>query len=406
MAMVTTDDVMTEVEKLSRMVADSSISLDELPAAIENRSIAAIEDELATDAEGEAIPDDQTAVDKWFTRPTADGETVDTDPEVVTITSEDCTVEYVVVESQMYSEKKDNRGPKDDDGTYAARWVVGEDDSTTQDYFIHRVEWKSSFTNPLSELTESTTDQSPLEVVRGWLGFEQPLPEDLTDVESHTWYQAQGDIAFQFRDFEDWVKQQAEQLAQESINTEKHGLIEEWIDEHSQFNDLDGFRISVTTPSLSNIGTVNCRVKRSTTDGLKELQTDLNLDEETIRRKMRDDWTRLTANRRKKIIERVMKQKPKAYADTHSPNEKEILDKKKQAVRSNINSNLQRQNVIIGNHIVIVARAMATTGQGRETLVLPQSTEVRVLHDEHGNLSRTIGPTVLDIDILDRHERN
>jgi len=383
--MTTTDEVMEEIEILQQNLNNIDLPLKDLPEAINNREIGKIRESIQTDE------DDKDAIGKWFNH-YENRDQKQSEVTSIAVRNSSGEVEYVIVQSEMHSDRKKNIG---DNGNYHARWVVGRDDSSVQDVFIHRVEWEHSFENPLDEL------ENPLETVKQWLGFEEYLPSDPSDIQNGIWYQAQGDIAIQFNSYESYVNNKVRNRVNNEIKSAKEEAYESWEDTGHQFILSDDIRISRSLSRLS------VTVKPSSTGDLKELQNELGFSEETVRNKMRDDWKQLTAKRRKKVIKRLIRNDIKNHLKEVTPNKEDIKPQIKHEVVSEIADSISQQNAIIGNHLLICEKGInerATRGT-QAKIVIPEESDIHLIHDEHSNKTITVGESIIKVKVLNRHEQ-
>jgi len=383
--MVKTNYVMVEVEELSALVESLDLDLGDLPDALEARDVAAVRESLETDE------DDKEAISKWFTH-YEDDEMVPSEVEAISVYNKDETVEYVIVRSEMRSSRK-KQVDDNDDRTYHAVWVVGRDDSIVQKYFIHRVEWRSSFEKSLDDI------DNPLEAVRQWLGFSEYLSTDSAGIEKGTWHQVQGDIAIQLKPYQDEINAKAAQQAKSRTVELKHKLAGDWIEENSELNELDGFIVS------QGHRNTNVMVKRDDTESLKELQSELDISEEAIRDKMDDNWEKLTVKRRKELIRRIMRRRINDFTIERSPETESLTATLLDEIEEDVKGRARQLNIIVGNHIFMFEKAADNSApQGAEaSVILPEKGQVHIVHDEHSNMSLTLGPAVVNIKLLNRH---
>ncbi|WP_336328530.1 hypothetical protein [Halovenus sp. HT40] len=389
-----TEDVLAEVDALAEMLTETEAGLTDIPTLVNDRKEQTL---LTIFADSE---DDRTAVSKWFSH-LVDGDEQQSAVEAVLIDDEAGEPTYALVRSEMYSSRKQHSAPDDgDDGTYHALWVVGHDDSIAQEFFIHRVDWKRRFEKPLTEADWSISD------VRRWLGFDLPLPDAGEELETGMWYQSQGDVALRVTPLSAKIESAVKSRANNEVNRKTKRARQDAVDD-SPLADVDS--LSITTGSLGS-GRLSVRAKPSDTDGLRDLQERLGVSEDTIRGMMRDDWQKLTAGRRSDLIERWVRNQIEEAVD--EPDEEAIKAEAREQVEAEIPDDLTQTNVRVGNHLVIFEEGWQNTpGTGTGSLsgeahvTLPTETEVVLIHDEHGTVRRRLGPGIVSIDVLDRHER-
>lgn len=379
--MVTTDDVMAEVNELRDAINTASITLAELPAAIENREQARITTGIATSDE------DGQAISKWFSH-FRDGDEIQSSVDAHPVENTDGKVEYIIVESEMHSDRKQQHG--DGDGIYHARWVVGEDNDTDE-YFVHRCDWEHSFENGLDAI------EDPMETVHDWLGFETELPEDLEDADTGTWYRAQGDLAIKFRGVSNHINRRAKKRTKSILNKLREENLEEWQSQDGVIQTHDDIRLWD--------GTVKIDVER--TDELKDLQADLGISEETLRRKMRDDWQQLTAKRRKKLIKKHVRSKIRKVKNADLPDKEPIRERCEKEVEKELREETGQENHVIGNHLLIcdnVTDRRTRISGGDLDITIPDTSTLNIIHDEHTNKTLQITESIVAVKLLDRHE--
>lgn len=382
--MTVTKEVMDEVETLRRSISETTLTLGDLSEAIKDREIARIKETFNPSGE------EKEAISKWFWH-YEDSEKIKSEIETLDIHNNSDEIEYVLISSEMFSTKKHQRS---DDGTYHARWIVRKDD--TEGYFIHRLEWQQSFENPLSEIN------NPLETTRNWLGFDEYLPEDTSTINNDVWYQIQGDIALRFKPYDSNVESRARQQANNELDTQKETAFKNWKTSDSQnITTID--TLSVTR----SISRINVNAKATSTDVLKDLQRELGYDEQTIRDEMKDNWTRLTANRRKGIIEKLVKREVTEYLDEHTPDKDKLKDAYSKEIRNADLENTTQQNILIGNHLLTIDHAIRTQSQRgiTATVIIPSTGTITLLHDEHSNKELQVKESVIELKVLTRHEQ-
>jgi len=378
---VTTEDIMSEVERLRSLMDDDEIALTlaGVPDAVANREQERLSTFLATD------DDDREAIDKWFSH-YQDGNTTPSEVETDVIGEPD-DPEYVVVRSEMYSQQKANRGG-DGDGHYAAFWIVGEaDDADPDDHFIHRVEWSRSLPE-LDELFEISREQ-----VQRLLGFDADLPPADKPLAMETTYRAQGDLTLEIESYEESVRATARQRASNERRVMKKNRREEWFGE--TLGDIDGVRYSALRTRV--------RVTPDGTDELKELQERLDISEDEIRSGAPDGWDRLTAKRRKKRIQAILASRMNEVVDI--PDKDTLAETEYDTLTSEHAETAHQQNIRIGNHLLIVGEGVQ---DGDRSVLVPEETMLSIIHlnEEHADIERPLQSCRLEADLLDRHERN
>ena len=401
--MTTTEDVLAAAETLRDALNDAVLDLSEVPAAVEDRNRAALRETLV---DGN---DDATALDKWFSHYQGGSERASAVESLAVGGGEKSAsgVEYVLVRSEMYSWNKAARGPDDDDGSYHAVWVIGPD-GDGQDYFIHRVEWRSSFETPLDEAGWTVTD------VRSWLGYEAPLPPADEPLEAGTWHQLQGDVIVKriAITLEELIDEEAtNEVKREQKQTRHHAkeaALEEAI-EASPLTDHDD--VTARLKSFHGPPMLKIQLHQSKTPGLKDVQSALGIEEETIRGMMDDEWKQLTANRREELLCRKIKQAvTDRVGDIEVPSQETLYEAAADEARTQAAENRQQQHLIVGNHLVTIADGVnpypgPTVQEGAASILIPEQTTIHVVHDEHGQQQRKVNPGIITLDVMERHER-
>jgi chemotaxis protein histidine kinase CheA len=401
--MTTTDDVLAAVTELRDTLDAISLELSDVPEAVENRNETALRDALA---DGE---DDRTAIDKWF-RHRRDEDTRESTVEAVALpegsaTAGESSPEYVLVRSEMHSQRKAHHGPDDDDdGSYHAVWVVGRD-GDGQAYFIHRAEWRSAFETPLADAGWTVDD------IRGWLGFDATLPPTDEPLEPDTWYPLQGDVIVKRvpADLEERLTEAAHSEAareqRQKREAAKRAAIEDAIEEARFAAHED---VSIYTRESR----VTVRVDARKTPKLKAIQSDLGIEESEIRDRMNDEWQQLTAKRRKKLLCRHIRRAVTDEVDVDDgvPDLEPLQTEARAALDERVASNRHQQHFLVGNHLVIVEDAIQPypgdePRDAAASMLVPEATTIITIHDEHGYDSREIAPGIISIDVMERHDR-
>lgn len=401
--MTTTEDVLAAAEVLRDALNDAALELAEVPAAVEDRNRAALRETLVDD------DDDATALDKWFCHYQGGSEQASAVESLAVGGGEGSTsdVEYVLVRSEMYSRNKAARGSDDDDGSYHAVWVIGPD-GDGQDYFIHRVEWRKQFETPLDEAGWTVAD------VRSWLGYEAPLPPADEPLEAGTWHQLQGDVivkrvSITLKELiDEEATNEAEREQRQTRRAAKEAALEGAI-EASPLTDHDN--VTARLKSFHGPPMLEIQVHQSKTSGLKDIQSALGIEEETIREMMDDEWQRLTANRREELLCRKIKQAvTDRVGDIEVPSQETLYEAAIDEAQTQPAENRQQQHLIVGNHLVTIADGVEpypgpTVQEGAASILVPEPTTIHAVHDEHGQRRREINPGIITLDVMERHER-
>lgn len=385
---MTTDEIMDSVDQLRNLLssdsdASQSLTLATLPGAIRNRQVERVKAFVATSE------DDREAVDKWFSHRER-GDSKQSEVDVYVVGPED-SPDYVVVRSEMWSHRKaNNRYSDDDDGTYHAVWIVGPGDDGA-DFFIHRLDWSKRFEYDSQEWTSDD--------IRQHLGFETDLPPKDEILEPGVRYRAHGDIWLELEPYDEYIERHVKNRTRAKAFNIESQQKEGW------YNDrLEGVSGAYYTNNLLTI-TVN------STDELKRLQEDLGISEETIRSLMKDDWQRLTANRRESLIKRALS---KEYTEEVDPVEEPSADDVRTEFTESHVDQARRRYLQIGNHLAVIhdalspSEAVGTTPRGRteSEMICPVETTIELHHDEHTSEIRTLPPCRIELGLLTRHQQN
>lgn len=401
--MTSTEDVLAAAETLREALNDAALKLAEVPAAVKDHNRAALQETLVDD------DDDVTALDKWFRHYQGGSEQASAVESLAVGSGEESTsgVEYVLVRSEMYSRNKAARGPDDDDGSYHAVWVIGPD-GDGQDYFIHRVEWRSSFETPLKEANWTVAD------VRSWLGYEAPLPPADEPLEPETWYQLQGDVIV--KRVATTLEEQIDADATEEVTCKqrqaRHDAKEAALGEAVEASPLtDHDDVTARLRSFRGPPMLKIQVDQSKTPGLKQVQSALDIEEDTIREMMDDEWKQLTANRREQLLCRKIKQAvTDRVGDIEVPSEEALYEAAVEEARTQAAENRQQQHLIVGNHLVTIEDGVnpypgPTVQEGAASILVPEPTTIHAVHDEHGQQQREVSPGIIALDVMERHDR-
>ncbi|MEZ3117836.1 hypothetical protein RYH80_18115 [Halobaculum sp. MBLA0147] len=333
--------------------------------------------------------DIEETIDKWYRALKPGGDSETTPPTVTYIDGSSAPSDLIVVESKMYSARKADTGDEDDDGWYTAVWVVGEaTDIPDQRFWVHRFEWDSSF-----ESDEPWTRDR----VQSHLGFDAYLAPD-ESVEYGIRYHVVGDIVIQVDELDplitDYVSSATTQDKREAQRNQRADVAK------SLYGDVDGIKVN------RGFSRLKLRIRPTDTDSLKNLQEELGFTEEEVRDAMKDDWDRLTANRREGILKRLMKQEVKSHTDDVD------TDPFREQARTQVESELAEAGTMyrqIDNHLVVIgngvtSRRLATPRTGLDTVFVPTKTQITFDHDEHDTRTITVPRGRITFDLHDRHQ--
>jgi hypothetical protein len=281
-----------------------------------------------------------------------------------------------------------------DEYPYAA--VVGYDD-TPERFFAHRLSSESDIQDPETEWTA--------EMVKAKMGFDANLWEIDGALPPDTTVRVQGDLAVTRRDYDAALAEYTDTVTdthRTQVAKEYVGAFHEANPEYEAAEDL-----SVSTSYLRFRTTVD------STEALKELQDELDIDEEDVRA-MQDvrDYSRLTAKRRAEIIEDICERRLEAWAimtDGQTP--EEVRHAAEEEATAAFTDTPAQYNDVFGNHPVIANgvtphpnRRLEVDGDVQEVLVVPEEGQMLLMHDEHDSQQLGLEPGLYEISFLSGYE--
>jgi len=321
----------------------------------------------------------------------ADGSTIENSPEVRVFSEADSMM--FVRSERIYIE---------DDGTkkeYPYGAVIGYDD-TPERFFVHRISSDPDLRDPETGWT--------MELVKEKMGFDANLEEVATDeLPFEQIIRVQGDLAVVRHDYEAAQRKYCDTLLEEKRQAVVRD-VDGFLDAHPEYEELE--TLSTKTwggkPSVS----VNGRVVDGTPD-LKALQEELNIEEETVRDRMRPDWKQLTANRRQDLLNEILAERVEAWALQQSETTAEVLaEEARQKARDALEGTRAQINAVHGNHTVVLGPATEHPNPSwgnEDTLgayVVPLEATGVIIHDEHANKELALGPGVYEFRFLQGYE--
>ena len=326
--------------------------------------------------------DDREAVDKMLTY-WKDNEPCDTD---LTVPLHDSGL--MVVRAVRYYEAKDKY--------YPVGYVVGYDDTDAR-FFIHRLNWSQKLDDEDHDWT--------LEEVREMMGFDRDIDPDEAaggEVEYGTTYRVQGDLTMVRSEYESAREAHRRQVERDHRSDYEQEYVEEWVENHAP--DVKGLRVRNSTYSGLKVNTT----VETETDALKDLQERLGIDEEDVRavQDEHDDWTMLTAKRRKEAIKTLVKREFYDWCANYIP--VDDIEREVDAEMREEWDETQQVNLVIGNHLCILSDATvhpnSSTWFVPMEVVVPDGCELFVIHDEHQQKQLTLDEGVYTFDFLTRHQ--
>lgn len=313
--------------------------------------------------------------------------------------------EYLVIRSEMYSEKKKYHSDEKD-GKYHGVWILGNDEDSG--YFLHRLPWSRSFENEDEKWTK--------EKILRKLGIDGHLEDNKVPRKEKSW-RVQGDILLTREDYKSYKTGLKKSISDNIKDDLKKELRKKVRDELPDS----------IWPSTYSSG-INVE-KNLSTDELKELQNKLDISEEKIREMQNsDEIQRLHPSRRRKyitnIISKRIKKREKQFLEEQDI-DKRVKEKYKKQIKKKIEEAGQI-NVAIGNRNTERRPSLFTTRQNDQTpshvaifskawretypisddwIIVPDESKLLLLHDEHQNRQLTLPPGKYQIDALRHHRR-
>jgi hypothetical protein len=221
------------------------------------------------------------------------------------------------------------------------------------------------------------------------LGYDEPIPDDEERLTPGVRYRAQGNLWLAVEEYETHVSDQVESRVRNQISKTERADKKRWANNHLE-------DVPVT------YGRARLYIKPDSTEKLKDLQSELGIPEEAVREKMDDDWQRLTAKRRKKILGRIIKEQ--INESVNSPDS--------EAIRAEIRAEVEERyeqtrpvNLQYGNHLVIIENGVQERRRGDIQVIVPEQTRLYLIHDEHQVIERQLEPCRIRFGMLDRHQQ-
>ena len=386
---------MSSIQDLAADLEDEvqETTLNDVADAIQNRRIQETKDLVASDE------DDEKAVDKFFYHYTGRRRKQ----------TSDCAImfqspNYLLVRSEMYSGKKE-KYDEDGDGTYHAGWIVGSDPDQDSGFFIHRLDHTKELEDPEYEWTKDE--------IRDRMGFSREWQGG--DIEAGEWYRLQGDIRMKKSDYDTVEKLKREDIGlkvrdgrkDELLRKRKQTVASEYEDEI-----VGGDPVRIGRLNSSHFSP-NLRVAETLpeeTDDLKTKQDELGISEDEVRaiQEENDDWTQLTAGRRKEAVKTLILSGPqKRLQELYEEHvdENEIEQEAVRQIETEWDAEEGQTNLQRGNHVLIFSNAIDHGRNPGEKVVVRDTCKLFVVHDEHRNQEIELDRGVYLIDQLDRHDR-
>lgn len=354
-------------------------TLEDLKAAILNHDEDAVKTLLVSDE------DDSKSVYKMLTY-WKDNKPQDTE---IDIPVENSTI--MLVRATRYYQPEDKY--------YPVGYVVGYDD-TDDPFFIHRL-------NSTKRLRDEDHEWTITEL-REEMGFEVDLSEygdEESEIQFDRVYRAQGDLSLQRGCLEERRETYENSLYWDERETQQKAYHDEWIESVAPTHP-DVSYTSATGKKYSQKLQINIRTSTDT-EGLKTLQSELSIDEDSVReiQNEHEEWKQLTAKRRKIAIEEVLRQQFRNWVEPYLPLD-EIETTVEEKMRENWDTTRQI-NLVVGNHLCILSDATVHPNSNPRIVpievLVPEECELFIIHDEHQQKKFKLSQGSYNFDFLDRH---
>lgn len=281
---------------------------------------------------------------------------------------------------------------------YSVAYVVGADDGDTP-FFIHRLQ-------SADEVTE--TDEWTAEEVYDLMGFDCNLDSD--EIGYGTRYRVQGDVYFERRELQSEKEEFAEVHAKNTVRDAVQEYADEFLEEQG-LSEYFSVNTYIRNHLNSNEEDVLLRWQEDYgTDTLKDLQEDMNIPEDKVRQ-MQDqrEWNRLSQKRRRTIIRDILEERLFQWANQqYGVSVDELWDDALEEQRNEFENPEASCPITLGNHLLNIRSALIHPNSTRRLeedieVVVPQETQLYVLHDEHNSKIVTLPEGVYTFGFLDQH---
>lgn len=355
-----------------------------------------------------------------------DDDVIENDVEVPVVSEGD---EFVFARTDRIHVDRDRNGNVEEVNEYPFGVVIGVDD-TSEVFFVHRLRNHAN-----SPLGDSDTEWTAARV-KEEMGFDINYDDVVAgDIPLDTTVRVQGDLAVVRHDYRTHLWEHYEEVLEDKIgdavtgerhydrfndDEKEYHPAGEWLDANPRIGEgeIDGLYVG------SNGRRFQITVDDEFgTDALKEMQAELEIDEETVREAFdtlpeHADCSRLTAKQRRQIIEHLLRERAVEWMHENAdgmPSREALEAEAEEDAREVFENTQQQYNRVFGNHTVICgpARRHPNTRQlefvDRDTLdvlVVPDEATLMVWHDEHQNKKVTLQEGVYEFRFLDGHEDN
>jgi len=284
------------------------------------------------------------------------------------------------------------------DGWYSVAYVVGEDDGDTP-FFIHRLQNADDIKD---------VDNWTAKKVYNLMGFDSNFNED--EIENDKRYRIQGDVYFKKRELDSEVNSAIDIYKRNVVGESVQDCAEEFIeaqDATEYFNINPYFTVRVNNIEREP---VLQWVDEFKTDKLKEIQSELNITESSVRDEQDErGWNRLSQKRRRKIVRDLFEDRLYQWAhETHNIETNKIMQDAENEQRERYLQTEKSCPISLGNHLINIRNATIHPNSNRRLeedieVCVPEETQLFVLHDEHNSKILTIPAGIYTFGFLNQH---
>jgi hypothetical protein len=281
---------------------------------------------------------------------------------------------------------------------YSVAYVVGNDDGDTP-FFIHRLR----DADKVEEVDEWTAQK-----VYNLMGFDANFNSE--NIESETRYRVQGDVYFEQRNLDKELR--------EAVDTYGRNVAGNAVKEHAE-NFLEIQNASALFTVNTFISTRLNRTEREpvlhwaeefSTDEIKEIQDDLNISEDRVREEQENrGWGRLSQNRRRTIVRDLFEERLFQWVEqTQKIDVSQVREEAEQEQREQYEDTQVSCPITLGNHLLNIRNATIHPNSTRRLeedieVVVPEETQLYVLHDEHNSKILTLPQGIYTFGFLEQH---
>lgn len=281
---------------------------------------------------------------------------------------------------------------------YSVAYVVGKDDGDTP-FFIHRLRNAEE----LDEIKDWTAQK-----VYNLMGFDANYDSD--EIESDTRYRVQGDVYFEQRSLDDEMT--------EVVDTYGRNVAGNAVKEHAE-NFLEIQDATEYFEISTLISTRLSRMEREpvlhwteefSTDTIKDIQQEINISEDRVRDEQENrGWSRLSQNRRRTIVRDLFEERLFQWVEqTQEVTVSQVREDAEQEQREQYEDTQASCPITLGNHLLNIRNATIHPNSTRRLeedieVVVPEETQLYVLHDEHNSKILTLPRGIYTFGFLEQH---